>query len=45
MYWRCDICDKVLYEDFRNNHLQSGFHKRLANSIIKKYIIINPKPI
>ena len=44
MHWRCDICDKVMYEEFRNNHLQSGFHQRLANSIIRKYIITNPKP-
>ena len=45
MYWSCDICDKVIYEQFRNNHLQSGFHKRLANSIIRNYVITNPKPI
>ena len=44
MYWRCDICDKVTYEEFRSNHLQSGFHKGLANSIIRKYIITIPKP-
>ena len=44
MNWRSDICDKVMYEEFRNNHLQFGFHKRLANSIIRKYIITNPKP-
>ena len=31
MYWSCDICDQVIFEDFRNNHLKSGFHKRLAN--------------
>ena len=36
MHWRCDICDKVMYEKFENNHLQSGFHKRLAKSIIRK---------
>ena len=44
MYWRCDICDKVMYEEFRNNHFQSRFHKRLGNSIIRKNIITNPKP-
>ena len=44
MQWRCNICDKVMYEEFRNNHLQSGFHKRLAISIIRKYNITNPKP-
>ena len=43
MYWHCEICDKVIYEEFRINHLQSRFHKRLVNSIIKKYIITNPK--
>ena len=41
---RCDISDKVMYEKFRNNHLLSGFHKRLPNSIIRKTIITNPKP-
>ena len=44
MHWGCDICDKVMSEEFRDNHLQCGFHKRLANSSIKKYIITNPKP-
>ena len=44
MYLNCEICDKVMYEIFRNNHLQSGFHKRLANSIIRKCIFIYPKP-
>ena len=33
-----------MYEEFRNNNFQSGFHKRLANSIIRNYIIANPKP-
>ena len=32
-----------IYEEIRNNHLQSQYHKRLANSIIRKYIITNPK--
>ena len=27
-----------------HNHLESGFHKRLANSIIRKYFVTNPKP-
>ena len=31
-------------EEIRNIHPQSGFHERLANSIIRKYIITNPKP-
>ena len=44
MYWRSDICDNVMYKEFRNNHLQSRFHKRLAISFIRKYIINNPKP-
>ena len=44
MYWRCDICDKVMYEKFINNHLQSGFHKHLADSIIRNSTITNPKP-
>ena len=43
MYWHCDICDDVMFEDIRNNHLQSGFHKCLANSVIWKSIISNPK--
>ena len=43
MNWRCDICDGVMYEEFRNNHLQSGLHKRLANSLIGKFIITNPE--
>ena len=43
MHWNCDNCDKVIYEEFRSNHLQSGFHKRLSNSIIRKYIITNPE--
>ena len=42
MYWTCDICDKVIFEEFRNNHLQFGYHKRLANSIIRKYIFTKP---
>ena len=42
MYWHWTICDKVIYEEFRTNHLQSGNHKRLANSIIGKYIFVNP---
>ena len=33
IHWRCDGCDKVIYEKLRNNNLQSGFHKRLANTI------------
>ena len=45
MNWRCDICDKVFYDEFRNNHLQSGFHEGLANSIIRKNNITNPKPV
>ena len=44
MYRRCDVCDKIMYEKFSNNHLNSGFHKRLTNFIIRKYIILNPKP-
>ena len=32
-----------MFEIFRNNQLQSGFHKRLANSINRKYIITYPK--
>ena len=44
MYWRCDICDEVMYEKFRNNHPKSGFHKRLASAIIRKYVIPKPKP-
>ena len=44
MYWRCDICDKVIYHVFRDNHLRSGFHRRLANLNIRKYIITNPEP-
>ena len=43
MHWRFDICDKIMYEEFRKNHLQSGFQKRLAISIIRKYIFDNPK--
>ena len=43
MYWHCDICDKDIYEEFIDIHLQSGFHKRLANSIIRRYVITNPK--
>ena len=26
MYWSCYICDKVIYEEFANNHLQSAYH-------------------
>ena len=44
MHWSCDICDKVFYEEFRSNLLQSGFHKRFSSSIIRKYININPEP-
>ena len=44
MYWRCDICDKFINEEFANNHLQSGYHKRLSDSIIRRYTITNPKP-
>ena len=44
MYWRCDICDKVLYDVFRDIHLQSRYHKRLAKLIIGNYIITNPEP-
>ena len=40
MYWCCDVCDIVLYEENRNNHLESRFHKRLAYSFIKKYIFL-----
>ena len=43
MHWRCDICDKIMYEEVRNIHLQSGFQKSLANSITRIYIIPNPK--
>ena len=44
MSWCCDICDKVIHEEFSNNHLQSGFYKRSAKSVISKYIITTPKP-
>ena len=44
MYWRCEICDKVTYAEFRSNHFQSGFHKRLVILIVRRYIITNPKP-
>ena len=44
MNWRCEICDKVMYEELRNNHLQSDFHERLADSITRKIFITNPKP-
>ena len=44
MYWRCDICDKIIYEELANYHLQSGYHKRLSDSFIRRYIITNPKP-
>ena len=44
MLWFSDICDKVIYEEFRSNHFESGFHKRSANSIVRRYIINNPKP-
>ena len=44
MYWLRDICGKVNYEEFRSNHLQSGFHKRFSNSIIRKYNLTNPEP-
>ena len=43
MHWRCEICNKIMYENSRNNHLQSGFHKCLATLIFRKYIISNPK--
>ena len=43
MYWFCDICDKVIKKEFRYNHFQSGFHKRLVNSIIRRYVITNAK--
>ena len=33
-----------MYEKVSNNHPKSGFHKRLTNSFIGKYIILNPKP-
>ena len=42
MYWHCNICDKIFYEEFRTNHHQSGYHKRLASLIIRKYIIAKP---
>ena len=45
MYCGCDICDKVFYEEFRTNHLRSGYHKRLANLIIRKYIIVKPNGV
>ena len=40
----CDICDNVFHEEFRNDHLQSRYHKRLANSIVRRYFITNQKP-
>ena len=43
MHWSCDICDKDFSEEYKNNHLQSGFHKRLANLIVRKYFVTNPK--
>ena len=44
MYWSCDICDKIIFEQFKDNHLQSRYHKRLAKSVIKKNINTNPTP-
>ena len=45
MYWNCDVCDKVMYEEIRTNHLRSGYHKRLAYSIIRKCIIVKPNGV
>ena len=38
------VIDKIIYQEFANNHLRSGYRKRLANSIIRKYVITNQKP-
>ena len=44
MKFHCEICDKVMNEEFRNNHLESKYHISLVNSIIRRYIIANPTP-
>ena len=45
MYWSCDNCDEVIYEEFRTNHLRSGYQKQLASSIIRKYSIVEPNGV
>ena len=41
MYWSCDICDKTIYEKFRNNHLESGYHKRLLIQLSESILLLN----
>ena len=42
MYWHFEICDKTMNEEFRNIHLVSKTHSFLINSIIRRYIKLNP---
>ena len=44
LYWHCEICDKIMNENFTKNHLESKFHSSLVNSNVKRYIIPNPTP-
>ena len=44
MKFHCEICDKVMNEGFRNNHLESKYHSPLVNSSIRRYFIANPIP-
>ena len=44
MKFLCEICDKVMNEGFRKNHLESKYHSSLVNSVIRRYIIANPSP-
>ena len=44
MFCCCVICDELIYEELRNNHLRSGYHKHLSDPIIRRYIITNPEP-
>ena len=44
MKFHCEICDKVMNEEFRNTHFESKYHSSLVNSITRKYIIANPTP-
>ena len=44
MHCHCEICDKIMKEEFRIKHFESKFHSSLVNSIIRRYSIPNPTP-
>ena len=42
MTYYCKLCDKSILNQSKNKHFKTITHKSLDNSIIRRYIILNP---